>query len=150
MLTQRLITLTCFFLLCGCGSDHAPSAPVTVSDAWVRTPMPNATMTAGYLAMTNTTQSTLRVVGVTSPQFARVEIHETTLVDGTMRMRPVAYLDITAGDTLVLKPGAQHLMLIEPKQALDATTTVSLSVMIEDGSQIDLTLPVSQRAPNVQ
>lgn len=142
-----LLLITTPFLF-ACGETTETSPALTVSAAWVRAPMPNAQMTAGYFSITNNTTRALRIVGASSPQFDRTEIHETTMVDGTMRMRPVARVSIDAGATVAFQPGGQHMMLIGMRAELTPASSVSLLLDIDDGSQIDLMLPVSKRAPN--
>ena len=38
-------------------------------------------------------------------------MHETSMTDGVMRMRPVDTLDIPAGATVAMSPGGLHVML---------------------------------------
>src|SRR5690606_37242333 len=54
-----------------------------------------------------------RLVGGSSPVAERVEIHESMIVDGVARMRPIdGGLAIAPGETLELKPGGLHIMFI--------------------------------------
>jgi hypothetical protein len=104
---------------------------VVVSDGWVRAAPPTARVLAAYLTIRNPGGEAVVLDGATSPDFARVELHEMRMDDGVMRMRKLERLDIAAGGELVLEPGATHLMLFEPRRALARGDTVSLSLHFE-------------------
>ena len=62
-------------------------------------------MSAGYLTLTNATDAPIRVVGAESPQFERVEIHESALHDGVAHMTPVDGVTVPANGSVTLAPG---------------------------------------------
>ncbi|MEP3227077.1 MAG: copper chaperone PCu(A)C [Parasphingorhabdus sp.] len=51
------------------------------------------------------------LVGVTSDDVMRMEIHETTDDNGVASMQPVDKVAIPAGGTVKLEPGGKHLMI---------------------------------------
>jgi copper(I)-binding protein len=86
------------------------------------------------------------VVQITSPVAGVAEIHEMSMVGDMMRMRPVAALDLPAGQTVELKPGGFHLMLLDLKQTIKEGDVVPVTMVFEgkDGKRtsVDLKLPV--------
>ena len=98
-------------LLAACG---APEPPLVVSELEITKPMPGRQMSAGYLVLTNNTDEPLRITSVESPQFGRVEVHETTIEDGVSRMRELAELIVPAHGSVRLQRGGKHLMLMRP------------------------------------
>ena len=89
-----------------------------ISQPWVPPPPPGAATAAGYLAITNTGRTPDRLIAVSTPDAAKVEIHQTSTTGGVMRMRLVAGgLAIAPGQTVTLGPGGYHLMLIGPTHA---------------------------------
>ncbi len=104
----------------GCSQQAGP--PVSASDVRVFAPLPQQKMTAAYLTIHNNSGAPLDIDRVTSPQFERVEIHETRTDDGVSRMRKVDVLRIAANEHIVLEPGGIHLMLMAPVGDLDQVT----------------------------
>ena len=105
-----LVGLT--LLATACGSDDAGS--VTVVDAQFRT-TPND-LGAGYMTISNGTDESVTLIGASSPDVERIELHESSINDeGVMQMeqRPGGFT-IEPGGEAVLEPGGKHLMLFGP------------------------------------
>ena len=68
-----------------------------------------------------------------------------------MKMSAVPALDLPAGQTVELKPGSYHLMLMDLKQALPKDSTVALTLQLVDAkgnkSQMELKVPVGMQPP---
>ncbi len=101
---------------------------IAVSRPWSRATAPRATVGAGFLTIRNTDTRADRLVSVSSPRAARVEIHTMSMNGGVMRMRPlVDGVPIPAGGETTLSPGGHHIMLIglrtplKPGERVDAT-----------------------------
>ena len=107
-------------VLMGCSAGVV--APLVASDVVVTPPLPGASMSAGYLTIRNNSSDTIELTAVTSPQYGRVEIHETIIDNDIARMRPLDGLLIPAGQSLILEPGGKHLMLMQPKDSINAVT----------------------------
>jgi copper(I)-binding protein len=95
--------------------------------------MPGTNMGVGYLKMTNNSDSAITVRSASSPDFGRVEIHQTTIADGVSRMRPLNEVQIDAGATVTFEPGGRHLMLFDPKPGIAPGSPVSLEVTHNKG-----------------
>lgn len=121
--------------------------PVVIEDAWVRAAPPGATMQAGYLTVRNATGSAVRIVGVESPQFARVEMHESMLHDGVAHMQPVAAIEVPPRGSVSLAPGGLHLMLMEPLQVFADGDKVILTLDFADGWSVEFDATVRREAP---
>jgi copper(I)-binding protein len=121
------LCLAVFFAACG-----EPLPPLVADEVEITRPMPGRHMSAGYLVLTNNTDEPIRITGATSPQFAKVEIHETTLEDGVARMRRLEELVVPARQSVRLERGGKHLMLMRARD-LDGEVSVQLS---SDGAPI--------------
>lgn len=117
---MRIPTLLLALLLTACGASEPP---VTVSNVDITKPVPGRQMSAGFFVITNNSDEAIRITRVESPQFANVEIHESTLEDGIARMRELEELLIPARDSVTLEHGGKHLMLMRP-QDLDQSVTL--------------------------
>ena len=112
-----------------------PCVPV-VRDAWVRLPPGNMPMMAGFGRIENRCGTPATVLRASSPSFASVELHETKLVDGMSRMRPVPELRLAPNGAAVLKPGGLHLMLMKPSAPLTPGSRVVLQFELAGGGKL--------------
>ena len=109
-------------------------AQVTVDRAWARTTVPQQMSSGAFMRIT--AQKDVRLTGVRSPLAGVVEVHEMKMDNGIMRMRPVGELPIKAGQSIELKSGGYHLMMMDLKRQLKAGETVPLTLKFKapDGS----------------
>lgn len=124
---MKRLLLACLFLV-ACSTDSGPA--VSLAELEVTQPMPGASMSAAYFLLSNHSGEELVIDRIDSPQFADVQIHESTLEDGIARMRRLAELRIPAGDSVRLERGGKHLMLMKP--ASDSLDEVSLRLYSGD------------------
>lgn len=108
----------------------AAFAQVTVKDAWVRATVPQQKATGVFLQITSAKDA--RLVEARSPAASVVELHEMTMVDNVMKMRPIPGLALPAGKVVELKPGGYHVMLVDLKQQIKDGDRVPLTLVIED------------------
>jgi copper(I)-binding protein len=105
-----------------CGSQIASAHEFKAGDLeidhpWSRAVPEGASVAGGYLTITNTGTSADRLVSISSGISGKAEVHEMAVKDGVMTMRPVeGGLEIPAGGTVALKPGAYHVMFMDLKQ----------------------------------
>ena len=125
-------------LLTACGSTDNADAPRTssqaqstlqVSEQWVKA-APDG-MTALFGTLTNTGNTELRVVSGSSPSAGMVQLHEVS--DGQMREKQGGYA-IAPHGSLTLKPGADHIMLMDLTGPIVAGQEVTVTLRMADGS----------------
>ena len=116
---MRLSVALLALVLVACGS---PKPPLVISELEVTQPIPGRNMSAGFFILTNNTDEVISITGVDSPQFTRVEIHETTVTDGVSRMRELDALQVPAQGSVVLERGGKHLMLMQAQDIGDSVT----------------------------
>jgi len=84
---------------------------------WSAKAPPVAPVLGGYITIVNTGTQPDRLVGGATSVAERLEIHESSIVDGVARMRLAKQgIEIPAGATLSLQPGGAHIMLVNPKE----------------------------------
>jgi copper(I)-binding protein len=107
MLVKSIVFVAAAFLA---NVALAQSSQLEVSGPWARATPGKAENGAAYL----TIQSPIadRLVSVTSPVAKKTELHTMSMEGMVMKMRPLAGLDIPAGQAVSLKPGGEHLMLL--------------------------------------
>jgi copper(I)-binding protein len=118
---------------------------IVVERAWARATPPGAATGSAYLTVTNAGNVADRLLGATTPAAERIEVHEMSVTDGVMRMRPLAEgLAIEPGASAALAPGGAHLMLIGVTEPLVAGETIDLTLTFERAGDIPVTLPIVQ------
>lgn len=107
-----------------------------VREGWVRMPPGKMPMMAGFGRIVNPCATPAKIVSVRSPSFGSVELHETRLIDGVSRMRPVPELRLTPDGSAVLKPGGMHLMLMRPTAALKPGSRIVVEFVLAGGGTV--------------
>ncbi|WP_432838616.1 copper chaperone PCu(A)C [Dactylosporangium sp. CA-092794] len=141
------------FALAACGSDDAPAAapsgappaasasaqPVLMmKDQWVKTAQSG--MSAAYGTLMNTTDKDIVVVSATSTASPKMELHETTMVEGKMAMRPKeGGFVIPAKGSHEFKPGGDHLMLMDVTTPVKPGDEVTFTLTLKDGGTVQFT-----------
>ena len=105
------------------------NAQVTVSDAWARATVPQQKATGAFVRLQASEAS--RLVAVSSPVAASVEIHEMAMTGDVMQMREVTGIDLPAGQLVELKPGGFHLMLMGLKKPVTVGEALPLTLVFE-------------------
>ena len=84
-----------------------------------------------------------RLIQASSSVAAVVELHEHITDNGIMRMRKVeGGLALEANQSMIMKPGGYHIMLISLHKPLKAGDTMDLSLKFGSGKLIELSIPV--------
>ena len=136
-------------MLCAGGMVMAQTPAVKVEGAWVRATVQGQKGTGAFMNIT--AKQSMRLVGVSSPAAGVAEVHEMKVENDVMKMRSVPELDLPAGQTVSLKPGGYHVMLLDLKAPLAKDSTVPVTLRFKDAkgvqSKLDLLLPVGVTAP---
>lgn len=122
-------------------AQDAPNG-IVVKQAWSRATPVNARVAAGYFTVANNGKSADRLLSVSSPAAESVEIHESSVVDGIARMRPVDAVAIAPGATVTLKPGGLHLMMMQPRAKLTPGDKIAVTLVFEKAGEIVANLSV--------
>ncbi|MSP03881.1 MAG: copper chaperone PCu(A)C [Acetobacteraceae bacterium] len=85
-----------------------------------------------------------RLTGVASDAAGRVELHETTMENGIMSMRPVAGVTVSPGAATRLAPGGLHIMLVDLKRPLKEGDMITLELRFERAGKISVVVPVAR------
>lgn len=129
---MRITVIAIVLLLAACGE---PQPPLVASDVHITRPLPGRHVSAGYLVLSNTTSKDIRITRVTSPEFGKVQIHETKIEDGVARMQALEELVVPAHGSVKLESGGKHLMLMRPDEIED-----SVSLQLYSGDAPVLTI----------
>ena len=94
---------------------------------------------AVYMQLSNTGEETITVVDADSTVPNIVELHETIIENDVARMEPVPAIVIEPGETVELRPGGKHVMLINLTQSVAIDDEVEIELTFESGETATLT-----------
>lgn len=112
--------------LAACDKAPAPAPGVAVTEAWARLPAVQGRPGAAYFTIENNGPAA-RLVGVTSPDAQRIELHDSREEGGIMRMEPLHDLAIPANGSLSFEPGGKHAMLFDIAPKIQRGGTIRLT-----------------------
>ena len=117
-----------------------------IGHPWARATPKGAVVGGGYLKITNTGTMPDRLVSGTSAVSGRFEVHEMSMDGGVMKMRQLKDgLEIKPGETVELKPGGFHIMLLDLKEPIKPGERVKGTLVFEKAGSVDIeyaTVPV--------
>ncbi|WP_226627990.1 copper chaperone PCu(A)C [Alloyangia pacifica] len=122
-----------------------------IAKPFSRASLPNQPVGGGFFTVTNAGPEDDRLIAAsTSPERAdHMEIHEMAMDGQVMKMRELPDgLPIPAGETVELKPGGYHLMLMGLKQPLVMGEQVTITLIFEKAGTIEVPLAIG--APNAK
>jgi hypothetical protein len=135
------VAIASVFAQAGCS---AAAATPTIADAWAR-PGAAGAETAAYLKITSAPGKADALMSASSPIAAKVEVHEvSTDAEGMTGMHPIDHLDIHADETVELKPGGFHLMIMGLTKELTVGDTIELELVFENAGKITVKAEVRQ------
>jgi copper(I)-binding protein len=134
----------------GEGAQAAPAASSTVKagalvieQPWSRATPGGAKVGGGYVRITNTGSTPDRLVGGSFAASGRVELHDMSVSDGVMRMKPVeGGIDIAPGATVELKPGGTHAMFLDLQRPLREGERIEGAFIFEKAGAVPVTFTV--------
>ena len=114
---------------------------LTIARPWSRAAGAGGTG-AGYLTIVNRGAAADRLVSASSPAARKTELHTHMREGEVMRMREVPGIEIPPGQSVAFAPGGLHVMLVGLTQALQAGTTVPLTLVFERAGPVQVELHV--------
>lgn len=147
-----LVLVAAVCVLTACGGQEAtesaarvsPSAAagkaavLTITDPWVKTTKKG--MTAAFGTLVNPTGADITIVAGSTPLSKKVELHEVVESGGKMIMRPKeGGIVVPAGGTHELRPGGDHIMLMDVTEEVKPGVRVPFTLTVKGGSPLEFT-----------
>ena len=112
-----------------------------IDHPWTRAAGANANG-AGFMTIRNRGTEPDRLLAASTPAARVVELHTHIREGEVMRMRPVQDIPIPPGQTVRLRPGGLHVMLIGLTEPLRPGTEVPLTLRFERAGEVRVMLAV--------
>jgi periplasmic copper chaperone A len=134
--------LSCF-LAAPVRAEEVKAGDLVISQAWSRATPGGAKVGGGYLTIENKGSAPDRLIGGSADVAGKVEVHEMTMKNGVMAMRPVEKgLEIAPGKTVKLAPSGYHLMLLNLKGPLKKGEKLPVTLEFEKAGKVKLSFDV--------
>lgn len=120
-------------------SSESSQAIVTAQDMWVKATdpdiKPGEAMSGVFGTLENHGDEDLVITALESDAAGIVELHE--VVDGKMR-KIQGDVKVPAGGSILLEPGANHIMLMDITRPLSPGDDVTVKLTFSDGSKLTI------------
>jgi len=121
----------------------AGDSHIVIADPYARETPPNAKVGGAYMTIMNHGHAN-RLTGARSDAAAMAQIHNHIIdSEGVMRMREVeGGIALGKHESVTLAPGGLHVMLMGLENPLKKGETIAITLEFEDGSTVDVDVPV--------
>jgi copper(I)-binding protein len=120
---------------------------ILIEAPWSWTMPGDSKMAGGYMKITNIGRESDRLVGGSAEVSGRFEMHR-SVANGDVRMEQLAGgLEIRPGETIELRPGAVHAMLLDLRQELKRGDVVKGTLIFERAGKVAIRYQVSETEP---
>ncbi len=124
-------------------ADEVKAGDLVITQAWSRATPGGAKVGGGYLTIENKGTTPDRLLGGSTDVAAKVQVHQMSMNNGVMTMRPVdGGLMIEPGKTVKLTPGGYHLMLLDLKSPLKQGEKLPITLDFEKAGKVSITFEV--------
>jgi copper(I)-binding protein len=114
-----------------------------IDSPWSRAVPKGSKVAVGYMTIKNTGTEPDRLVSGATPVAGGFMVHEMTMDNGVMKMRPLASgLEIKPGETVELKPGSLHVMMTDLKQPIQRGKPFKATLKFEKAGNVDVDFAV--------
>jgi len=110
--------------------------------------MMSGAVSAAYMQISNNSASDVRLISAATTVAALTQIHETTIENDIARMSELADgLVIPAGETVELRPGGIHVMMMNLQSSLIEGETVTVTLTFDTGDIVEVEAAIQMDAP---
>ena len=143
MKRNRLIAALALFALAAVSGAWAQTkGNLEIEHPWARATPPGASVGGGFATVRNAGAEADKLIGASSPEADRVELHVMSMDNGVMRMRQAPSFEVPARGELTLKPGGKHLMFLGLKRPLGPGEKVPVKLRFEKAGEVQVQLEV--------
>ena len=121
-------------------ADKMADNKVMVENPWARASI--GKNGAAYVTVMNHGKQADKLIGAMAPVAKRVELHTHKNDNGIMRMRHIKSVAIPAHDSITLKPGGHHIMMMGLTQKLKMGEEFPLTLVFEKAGKVTVKVQI--------
>jgi copper(I)-binding protein len=144
--TSLLLAAVCALAFGAAQAHDYTAGALKIGHPWARSTVPGQANGGAYLKLQNGGSGADKLLSASTPAAERVELHSMSMDGDVMRMREVGAIEVPPAQTVELKPGALHLMLVGLKAPLQAGTRVPLTLRFQQAGEVKVELAVQAQA----
>jgi copper(I)-binding protein len=115
---------------------------IEIESPWARASIGRTRPAAAYFTIRNKGTVPDRLMAVANPSAGMISIHRTKHEGGVMRMSPAGPIEIPPGQSVTLKPGGLHVMMMKLRSPLRKGQTTELELTFERAGKIKVPVPI--------
>ncbi|QDD13841.1 copper chaperone PCu(A)C [Candidatus Methylopumilus rimovensis] len=127
---MKFLKFTLFIIALLISTDILAARDIRIENAWIGSTDEGDDMSVAYMSLLS--HEDLILTSVTSSRIKTIEMHNTIIEKGIMKMRMTNEIKIEHGKTFEFKSGGSHLMLMDFKGPLKAGQKVKLILHFKD------------------
>src|ERR1700754_1704736 len=106
-LSAIALAITLTFAASAASAHDYKAGSIEIQHPWARATPKGASVAGGYMKLINTGTTPDRLIGGTNANSEKFEIHEMSMDNGVMKMRPLSNgIEIKPGESVEFKPGS--------------------------------------------
>ncbi|HEY9323190.1 MAG TPA: copper chaperone PCu(A)C [Candidatus Methylopumilus sp.] len=129
-LSKKILKCFLFFIVFLITTEIYAAPDIKIKNAWIASTQESDDMSVAYMSLFS--DEDLILTSITSPTIKTIEMHNTILEKGIMKMRMAHEIKIDHDKTFEFKSGGSHLMLMDFKGPLKAGEKVKLTLHFKD------------------
>ena len=119
---------------------------IEISDAYARTSMPGVLNSAAFMTIKNNSDKDVNLVAANTDKSDVTELHTHINENGMMKMQKVDFIKIPAKSQAVLKPGSDHIMLMNLANPIKEGDQIKINLKFDNNENFD----ISVKAKNIK
>ncbi len=157
LIMRRIIPFAMLTILAVLGDASAAAAEpaavdrvgdLAVSGAWAAPSSLSRRTGSVYLTIANGGQRDDQLIAAHTPAAEEIELRSHRIGEVVGRARRVASVKLPAGKTVVLRPGSEHIALIDVKTPQRVGERLELLLMFEKAGLLTINVPVAAGPPD--
>jgi len=129
-LSKKILKCFLFFIVFLITTEIYAAPDIKIKNVWIASTQESDDMSVAYMSLFS--DEDLILTTITSPTIKTIEMHNTILEKGIMKMRMAHEIKIDHDKTFEFKSGGSHLMLMDFKGPLKAGEKVKLTLHFKD------------------
>jgi periplasmic copper chaperone A len=134
-----ILAVALVLIVVGAATAHEfSSKDITISHPWARATPGGISVGGAYFEIKAAPGNGDRLISARSTIAGSVEVHRSSIENGVAKMRHIDALAIKGGESVVLKPGGYHMMLMDLKRPLKEGDTLKFTLSFEKAGDIEV------------